>query len=255
MDKPVMPELSNVANDSDEETIHAHTPTRIATVLRQLICKGTLKPGTKLSEETIAAEFEVSRNTLREAFTVLVGEDLVFKAPNRGVFVIDPGPRDVREIYQTRRFLEPSAILWGELTPELTDTFHRVADQTRRGVAQENLQAIEEANQKFHMAAVALSGSATMTLALERLLTQLRLAFHGLNISPSIHESFAPQNLAIINRILAGERIEASRGLHRYLGLAENMVMQYATSTGEVITTQQRATKEAAPNGHDLTPN
>lgn len=255
MDKPVMPELSNVANDSDEETIHAHTPTRIATVLRQLICKGTLKPGTKLSEETIAAEFEVSRNTLREAFTVLVGEDLVFKVPNRGVFVIDPGPRDVREIYQTRRFLEPSAILWGELTPELTDTFHHVADQTRRGVAQENLQAIEEANQKFHMAAVALSGSATMTLALERLLTQLRLAFHGLNISPSIHESFAPQNLAIINRILAGERIEASRGLHRYLGLAENMVMQYATSTGEVITTQQRATKEAAPNGHDLTPN
>lgn len=255
MDKPVMPELSNVANDSDEETIHAHTPTRIATVLRQLICKGTLKPGTKLSEETIAAEFEVSRNTLREAFTVLVGEDLVFKVPNRGVFVIDPGPRDVREIYQTRRFLEPSAILWGELTPELTDTFHHVADQTRRGVAQENLQAIEEANQKFHMAAVALSGSTTMTLALERLLTQLRLAFHGLNISPSIHESFAPQNLAIINRILAGERIEASRGLHRYLGLAENMVMQYATSTGEVITTQQRATKEAAPNGHDLTPN
>jgi len=255
MDKPVMPELSNVANDSDEETIHAHTPTRIATVLRQLICKGTLKPGTKLSEETIAAEFEVSRNTLREAFTVLVGEDLVFKVPNRGVFVIDPGPRDVREIYQTRRFLEPSAILWGELTPELTDTFHHVADQTRRGVAQENLQAIEEANQKFHMAAVALSGSATMTLALERLLTQLRLAFHGLNISPSIHESFAPQNLAIINRILAGEPIEASRGLHRYRGLAENTVMQYATSTGEVITTQQRATKEAAPNGHDLTPN
>src|SRR5699024_6937500 len=98
MDKPVMPELS--AYDSDDGHAHAHTPTRIASSLRELICKGNLRPGTKLSEETIAAEFEVSRNTLREAFTVLAGENLVYKVPNRGVFVIDPGLHDVREIYQ-----------------------------------------------------------------------------------------------------------------------------------------------------------
>lgn len=255
MDKPVMPELSNAANDSEDDHLHAHTPTRIATALREFICKGTLKPGTKLSEEIIAAEFDVSRNTLREAFTVLAGEDLVYKVPNRGVFVIDPGPRDVREIYQTRRFLEPSAILWGQLTPELTDTFHHIADQTRRGVAQENLTAIEEADRNFHMAAVALSGSTTMTLTLDRLLTQLRLAFHALHIGPGIHESFAQQNLAIINRILAGERIEASRGLHRYLGLAENMVLQYGGSNGDAVHAKQRATQETVGKSHDLTPN
>lgn len=255
MDKPVTPELSNAAYGGDHEHFHAHTPTRIATELRRLICKGSLKPGTKLSEETIAAEFEVSRNTLREAFTVLVGEDLVYKVPNRGVFVIDPGVHDVREIYQTRRFLEPSAILWGQLTPELTDTFQHIADQTRRGIAQENLEAIEEADRNFHMAAVALAGSATMTLAVERLLTQLRLAFHGFNISSNIHESFAQQNLAIINRILAGERIDASRGLHRYLSLAENMVLQYASPNGEAVTTNQAPPQDGVTQGHDLTPN
>ncbi|MDN6351336.1 MAG: GntR family transcriptional regulator [Yaniella sp.] len=255
MDKPVIPELLNAIEDDDGKHLHAHTPTRIATELRRLICKGSLEPGTKLSEETIAAEFEVSRNTLREAFTILVGEDLAYKVPNRGVFVIDPGVRDVQEIYQTRRFLEPSAILWGQLTPELTDTFHHIADQTRRGIAQENLEAIKEADRNFHVAAVALAGSATMTLTLERLLTQLGLAFHGLNVSPSIHESFAQQNLAIINRILAGERIDASRGLHRYLGLAENMVLQYAIPAGEVVTTKQAPNQEAVMNGHDLSPN
>src|SRR5699024_1374027 len=90
-----------------------------------------------------------------QVFTILVGEDLVFKVPNRGVFVIDPGTRDIQEIYQARRFLEPSAILWGQLTPELTDTLQHVADQTRRGIAQENLEAIEEADRNFHIAAVA----------------------------------------------------------------------------------------------------
>lgn len=254
MDKPVIPELLTAIEDSDDEQLHAHTPTRIATELRRLICQGSLEPGAKLSEETIAAEFEVSRNTLREAFTILVGEDLVFKVPNRGVFVIDPGIRDVQEIYQARRFLEPSAILWGQLTPELTDTLHHVADQTRRGIAQENLEAIEEADRNFHIAAVALAGSTTMSLALERLLTQLGLAFQSLNISPSIHEAFAQQNLAIIARILAGERIDASRGLHRYLGLAENMVLQYALPDGEVVTTKQIPKQEAMTNGHDLSP-
>lgn len=253
MDKPVMPERATSANDSDTEHIHAHTPTRIATELRQFICKGTLRPGTKLSEETIAAEFEVSRNTLREAFTVLAGEELVYKVPNRGVFVIDPGPQDVREIYQARRFLEPSAILWGQLTAELTDTLHHVADQTRRGVAQENLEAIQEADTNFHMAAVALAGSATMTMALERLLTQLGLVFHSLNISPNIQESFAQQNLAIMDRILTGQRIEASRGLHRYLGLAENVVIEASSPSGEPVAPKQQTPREAATNGHDLT--
>lgn len=255
MDKPVIPELLNAIDDNHDEHLHAHTPTRIATELRRFICDGSLEPGTKLSEETIAAEFEVSRNTLREAFTILVGEDLVYKVPNRGVFVIDPGVRDVQEIYQTRRFLEPSAILWGQLTPELTETFQHIADQTRRGIAQENLEAIEDADRKFHVAAVALAGSATMTLTLERLLTQLGLAFHGLNISPSIHESFAQQNLAIISRILSGDRIDASRGLHRYLGLAENMVLQYAIPVGQVVDTKQAPNQEAVTNGHDLSPN
>src|SRR5690625_3664459 len=166
MEKPVMPELS-LENESADDPIHAHTPTRIAAALRQHICEGALRPGTKLSEESIAAEFEVSRNTLREAFTVLAGEHLVYKVPNRGVFVIDPGPRDIQEIYQTRRFLEPSSILWGKLTPELTNSFNHIADRTRRGIAQEDLEAIVEADRSFHVAVVALADSLTIFMTLE----------------------------------------------------------------------------------------
>lgn len=255
MNKPVFPELSHVVDDNEDEHLHAHTPTRISLELRRRICQGSLKPGTKLSEEIIAAEFEVSRNTLREAFTVLVGEDLAYKVPNRGVFVINPGTHEVQEIYKTRRFLEPSAILWGDLTPELTETFHHVADQTRRGVAQENFEAIEEADRNFHLATVSLAGSATMSLAIERLLMQLRLAFHALDITPHIHEAFAQQNLAIINRILSGERIDASRGLHRSLGFAENMVLQYADSNGAVAAPQPTSGRGALASERDLSPN
>lgn len=253
MEPPVMPELS-LPKNSEDSPIHAHTPTRIATTLREHICKGALKPGTKLSEETIAAEFEVSRNTLREAFTILAGEDLVYKVPNRGVFVINPGPAEIQEIYQTRRFIEPSAILWGTLTSDCADTLHQVADRTRRGVAQENLEAIVEADRSFHMAVIALANSATMTQSLERLLTQLRLAFHSMDITPPIHQTFAQQNLAIISRILAGERIEASRGLFRYLRLAEEMILRHAASSSRATGGRQTSANPSLDGG-ELNPN
>lgn len=248
-----MPELS-LENESADDPLHAHTPTRIAATLREHICEGTLRPGTKLSEEAIAAEFEVSRNTLREAFTVLAGEHLVYKVPNRGVFVIDPGPREIQEIYQTRRFLEPSAILWGKLTPELTEIFERTADRTRRGVAQEDRDALIEADRSFHVAVVSLAHSATMSSALERMLTQLQLAFNSLELTRPLHKTFPQQNLAIISRILAGERIEASRGLHRYLGLAEKAVLQHAAAAGRPATIRQ-VPAEPVLNGRGINPN
>src|SRR5699024_10201953 len=136
---------------------------------------------------------------------------------------------------QTRRFLEPAAILWGQLTPELSEQFLHIADQTRRGVAQEDLEALEVADREFHMAVVALAGSVTLSATIDRLLTQLRLAFTGLNINPGFHGSFAQQNLAIIDRIFNNQRVDASRGLHRYLDLAENTVIQYATADGKPV--------------------
>src|SRR5699024_10314478 len=101
-----------------------------------------------------------------------------------------------------------------------------------------------------HMAVVALAGSVTLSATIDRLLTQLRLAFTGLNINPGIHGSFAQQNLAIIDRILNNQRVDASRGLHRYLDLAENMVIQYATADGKPLRLHVDRPHEAATRGH-----
>ena len=78
--------------------------------LRERISGGHLAPGTKLSEHVIAQELGVSRNTLREAFTMLAEESLVDRVPNRGVFVAHPTAGDVREIYNARRIIEPGHI-------------------------------------------------------------------------------------------------------------------------------------------------
>lgn len=94
------------------EAVHAHTAAWVVEVLRTKIAEGLLLPGAKLSEQALAQTFGISRNTLREAFTVLADEHIVTRIPNRGVLVASPGPDGVREIYRVRRILEPAAIRW-----------------------------------------------------------------------------------------------------------------------------------------------
>ena len=83
------------------------TAEAVAAVLRAQIAGGAIRPGTQLREEHIASALEVSRNTVREAFRLLSHERLVEHTLHRGVFVRVSGPQEVRDIYRTRRFVEP----------------------------------------------------------------------------------------------------------------------------------------------------
>src|SRR5690606_7935473 len=97
-----------------EGSTHAHTGAWVTSVIRARIAEGQLLPGAKLSELALSEALGVSRNTLREAFTVLDHELIITRIPNRGVFVASPGVAGVKEIYGVRRMIEPAAVLWGQ---------------------------------------------------------------------------------------------------------------------------------------------
>ncbi|MEV4442668.1 GntR family transcriptional regulator, partial [Streptomyces sp. NPDC049577] len=86
------------------------TAQRVAEVLRERIEAGWLPPGTQLSEEALGRELGVSRNTLREAFRLLVHDSLVTHELNRGVFVRTLEPDDVADIYRVRAALETAGV-------------------------------------------------------------------------------------------------------------------------------------------------
>jgi len=84
---------------------------QVATVLRQRILDGELRPGTSLQEVPLASALGVSRNTMREAMRILSLEGLLKRNLHRGVAVSQLSVRDVQEIYQLRRMLEIPAVL------------------------------------------------------------------------------------------------------------------------------------------------
>src|SRR2546423_15391673 len=83
---------------------------QVASVLRQQILTGELRPGMPLQEAPLAASLGVSRNTIREATRILSLEGLLKRSAHRGVTVAQLSLEDVGEIYRLRHLLEIPAV-------------------------------------------------------------------------------------------------------------------------------------------------
>lgn len=92
---------------------------RLASTIQARILSGEIAPDARLRQETVAAEFGVSRTPVREALRKLQSAGVVVLEPRRGAIVRQVSPRDVREAYLVRAELEGLA---AELaTPVLDD--------------------------------------------------------------------------------------------------------------------------------------
>ncbi|MEM5527991.1 GntR family transcriptional regulator [Gammaproteobacteria bacterium AS21] len=69
-----------------------------------------LPPGSKLAEDKLASAFNVSRTKIRQAFILLANEGLITLHANRGAFVTSPTTEQTRDIFKTRRLIEPEII-------------------------------------------------------------------------------------------------------------------------------------------------
>lgn len=210
-----------------DAAVHAHTGAWVAQVLRRRISAGDLRPGSKLAEQALAEELEVSRNTLREAFTALAAESIVRRVPNRGVFVASPDAEDIRDVYQVRRMLEPAALLWGELDPDREEDLRRIREQITAALRSGDADRMASANQSLHDVIVALAGSPTLSLVMDRTLARMRLVFHGMADPAAFHARYAERNLALLQLLLSGRRDEATAALREYLDSAEHELLEH----------------------------
>jgi DNA-binding GntR family transcriptional regulator len=72
--------------------------------------RSRLSAGTKLTENDLAAQLDISRHPLREAFRVLESEHLVMCVPRKGTYVSEMSIEDLQHLYQGREMIECYAI-------------------------------------------------------------------------------------------------------------------------------------------------
>lgn len=76
--------------------------TAIYRALRERICLLELEPGSRLTEQTLAAEFGVSRTPIRQVLDHLEHERLVTQRPGAGTSVATIDTKEVRDVWAVR---------------------------------------------------------------------------------------------------------------------------------------------------------
>lgn len=205
-----------------------HEPGRgeqIASILRQQAISGELLPGQRLSEARLATELNISRNTLREVFRLLIREGLLTHEPHRGVFVAKPSMMTILDIFRVRRLVE---------VPALANAWPRHAAAAAMCAAVEEAEAAAErgewgrvgsANMEFHGAIVALTDSPRLMTFFAHLSAELRLAFCMVPDQEELHSPFMKQNRLILELLKAGDAKKAATLLDDYLDRSEKRLL------------------------------
>lgn len=86
--------------DQDHPTLTV--PEQIAASIGDRILSGRFAAGSRIAEQELADEFQVSRGPIRDAIRILEREQLVTILPRRGAVVTDLSADEVREIFEIR---------------------------------------------------------------------------------------------------------------------------------------------------------
>ncbi|MFD3511523.1 GntR family transcriptional regulator [Streptomyces sp. NPDC058657] len=215
----------------------AGTAQRVAASLRDRIAEGGLKPGEQLPEAALAEAYGVSRNTVREAFRLLVHERLVVHEFNRGVFVRVPGPDDIVDIYAVRCALETAGVrAAGQASPQLLAGVTRAVEEGEEAAARDDWPHVADAGIRFHRALAALAGSPRTDSYMSAILAELRLVFQAMPSPAHLHKPFVGRNRAIAERVARAE-----------LDLAETELRSYLSDSRQLILDTLDAQAEARP--------
>ena len=89
------------------------TAQHVAESLREQLLRGDIPPGSRIPEEDVAADLQVSRNSVREGLQILVSEGLVHRSLHRGAVVSELTREQLSDVYQARRVIEVASIRIG----------------------------------------------------------------------------------------------------------------------------------------------
>jgi DNA-binding GntR family transcriptional regulator len=187
--------------------------------LRDAIVSGTLVPGERIGQESVAGRLGISLAPVREALRILEREGQVTYRPRRGYIVTELNIGDLEEIYALRALLEREAAhaALPALTEEDLVAIERAAADCAAAVDAGDVVAELTANRRFHGAILAPAGRPHLQGLIDLLWDQTE-AYRALyyNSAAERHESLHAHG-RILGAVVAGdpERLAAELDAHR----------------------------------------
>jgi DNA-binding GntR family transcriptional regulator len=188
--------------------------------LRECILDGTLTPGTKLSQVSLAKQLGISRTPLREVLRMLQEEGLVEIEPNQRTRVSGLDPQELDDVYASRILLEALALSMtiGHFGPGPRKEAKRLLGVMRRAARTGDFGAWFAAHADYHRLVTGAAG--------ETLQRQLRafadratryIRIYQLSDPGSWQAAGDTEHAQILEALIAGDERGALTGMAHHL--------------------------------------
>jgi len=145
--------------------------------IRQKILNGAFLPRTHLLEKLIAEGMGVSRSPVREAFRILEAEGLIEFQANKGSFVRELLPEEVKDIYTARSLIEGFVAGMAAMNSTRKDVelLHDAMEIANEAALKQDYKSTLQADYDFHHLIWEISGHKVLYNILEQLQIQIRM--------------------------------------------------------------------------------
>ena len=196
-------------------------------LIKASILSNALYPGQRLREQALAANLEISPTPIREALARLGQEGMVRIIPRKGTYVTQASRRDVHEIYQLRRALEPLAVelAINAIPLEELERTENLFNSLRPALEDGKREGFLDTDLEFHYLPVRYCGNTRLIQMVGSLSDHLRRVRTVLGVEPKldIKKSFR-QHCEILAALRARDAVLASRLLQEHLQTAEENI-------------------------------
>ena len=202
--------------------------------LLDAICDGSLAPGARLTQEELAASFNVSRQPVLQALRLLKGDGFVIDAGRRGLMVAPLEGALIERIYAVRAVLDGLA---ARLAAQRRVKLDRgLIDAGRKAASGTRLAPMIDADMRFHRALYAAADNDFIAESAGRHWQHIRRAMGAVLRLPGTRASVWDEHEAILEAVARGdagcaERLARAHGEEAGRSLAERLVQSVFKAT------------------------
>ena len=191
--------------------LHESLGERVYRTVRDLILSQVFPPGSKLNVEQICRDLGVSRTPVWDTMRRLESEGLVNTVPRHGVFVLNYGVDQIRDLFAVRGALEALAVRQAarNLDAEARAGLEATMKDMERAAAAGRMEQYSRSAIEFHDRVLAAAQNQVLSRLLENVYAQiLVLRLRSLYLPERVESSVA-EHREVFEAVRAGE---AERG-------------------------------------------
>src|SRR4029450_912525 len=201
------PVRASIPRASIAPLLHESLGERVYRTVRDLILSQVFPPGSKLNVEQICRDLGVSRTPVWDTMRRLESEGLVNTVPRHGVFVLNYGGDQIRDLFMVRGALEALAVRQAarNLDADSRAALEATMAEMERAAAAGEMERYSRAAIDFHDCVLRAAGNRALNRLLENVYAQiLVLRLRSLYLPERVESSVA-EHRALFEAVISGD--------------------------------------------------